>query len=74
MIDPMTWRRRHPRCEFCYYYKLATPAGIHGLALPDIFECVVKRKIIHFPKMPRIFCPCYDAKHVNFERKENSNA
>ena len=66
MIDPMTWRQRHPRCEFCKYYKLAVPAG---LAMADFFECIVKKKTITFSKLPRPFCPCYDAKVVNFERK-----
>lgn len=58
-MEPYEWRKRHPRCWFCKYYKLSTPAGIHGLAMPDIFKCLVKEKTINYPKMPRPWCKCF---------------
>lgn len=75
MANPMVWREHHPRCEFCEYYKLAIPAGAHGLAMPDFFECIVKKKTINFSKMPRPWCQCFKAKYIDFYKKgESKNA
>ena len=68
MIDPMTWRRRHPRCEFCKYLKYDNGPSRLGLSCSDFWRCLVKRKIINFISMPRPFCPCYQAKEVDFEK------
>ena len=73
MINPMVWRERHPRCEFCEYYKLAIPARVPGPAMRDFFECIVKRKTIKYSKMPRPWCQCFRAKYVNFIGGEKDN-
>jgi len=74
-IMPYDWRKKHPRCWFCKYYKLAIPAGAHGMGLPDFFKCLVKEKTINCPKMPRPWCKCYTVEQIKiFEEELVSNA
>lgn len=69
-LEPLEWRERHPRCNFCEYYKLAIPAGAHGMGMPDFFKCLVKEKTINYSKMPRPWCKCFKVKLEKEFRKE----
>lgn len=68
-LEPLEWRERHPRCSFCEHYKLATPANLN-LAMPDLFKCNVKDKMIYHAHMPRPWCKCFKVKLEKEFKKE----
>lgn len=73
MMNPMQWRSNHPRCAFCKYLKYDTTATRLGLNCSNYYKCLIKKKIINFPEMPRPWCQCFNAKYIDFDKEINTN-
>lgn len=65
MLNPEEWRSRHPRCSFCEYLCL-----IDNETDPSYYFCLVKEKIINYPKMPRPWCPCFKPHFIDFKKED----
>ena len=62
-LNPQEWRESHPRCEFCKYLRHDYTATKLNLSRCDDYqECIIKKKVIKIPKLPRFWCRCYEAK------------